>query len=494
MLTECTSAPLILLVEDDPSHVAAIHRSFQEYPGTFRIATVDTLHSAREAIKQRRPTLILTDYRLPDGKGSDLVLLASGTCPVIVMTARGSEQIAVQTLKAGVQDYVVKSAEAFVHMPETVAHSIKAWELRLARTQAEDALKQSEEKHRHLYERLALAAKSASFGVWDWDIASDEVIWDDTMFEIYGISKSAPMSLEAWINVVYPGDFASTLESIQQNLDEGGREAEFKFVRPDGEIRHIYSAEGFIRNDANEIIRIVGVNTDITKRKQAEEDLRNYARRLIEMEEDLRRKIATELHDEIGRDLTVLGINFSIIHSNLTEDLNRNLSARIEDSAKLIESISRTTRSIMAGLRPPVLDDYGLVSALRWHSDLFSSRTGIVVSVQTDEPFPRLHLEVELALFRISQEALMNSAKHAHASSIDIALRKGDGMIVFTIADNGNGFSSPTHSHPQNRGWGLKIMQERAELIGANFILDSIPEQGTSITVKISMERCLDAS
>lgn len=355
MLTESPAAPLILLVEDDSSHAAAILRSFQTAAGNYRLETVGTLQDARGAINRLQPALVLADYRLPDGKGSDLASPADGACPVVLMTARGSEQIAVQALKAGVQDYVVKSAETFAHMPETVNHSLKAWALILAR-------------------------------------------------------------------------------------------------------------------------------------KEAEETLRCYARRLVEMEEDLRKKLATELHDEIARDLTVLGMNISIISSTLADDAPNNLPARIEDSARLIEGISRTTRNIMAGLRPPVLDDYGLVSALRWFSEIFSARTGIEVSVQDDGLFPRLQPEVELALFRITQEALMNTAKHADAGIVAITLGCDPGMVRFTVVDNGNGFTPPSTSHPQVSGWGITIMRERAELVGGHFTIDSQPGQGTTVTVELPLE------
>jgi signal transduction histidine kinase len=355
MLTESTAAPLILLVEDDSSHVAAIQRSFQVAPENYRLEIVSSLLDAREAINRLHPNLVLTDYRLPDGNGSDLASLANGVFPVVLMTARGSEQIAVQSLKAGVQDYVVKSAEIFAHMPETVNHSLKAWALVLAR-------------------------------------------------------------------------------------------------------------------------------------KEAEEALRCYARRLIEMEENLRKKLATELHDEIARDLTVLGMNFSMISATLADDAAKNLRARIEDSARLIESISRTTRNIMAGLRPPVLDDYGLVSALRWHSELFSSRSGIEISVQYDDLFPRLHPEVELAIFRISQEALMNTVKHAEAKIVTIALSCDQDKVRFTVVDDGKGFTPPSSLHPHVSGWGMTIMRERAELVGGNFSIDSQPGQGTTVTVVIPLE------
>jgi signal transduction histidine kinase len=355
MLTENPAAPLILLVEDDSGHAAAIKRSFEAAAEEYRLEIVGTLRTAQKAIKRLQPALVLTDYRLPDGKGSDLASSADAACPVILMTSKGSEQIAVRALKAGVQDYIIKSAEAFAHMPETVSHSLKEWALLLARMQAEMTL-------------------------------------------------------------------------------------------------------------------------------------RRYSRRLIEMEEELRKKLAAELHDEIARDLTVLGMNISLISSTLANDGPENLPARIEDSARLIEGISRTTRNIMAGLRPPVLDDYGLVSALHWHGELFSVRTGIEIAVRDDRPCPRLPPEVELTLFRITQEALMNTAKHADAKSVAIILDCNPGMVRLTVADDGNGFTAPSTPHQRLSGWGMTIMRERAELVGGKFTIDSLPGRGTSVTVEIPLE------
>lgn len=228
---------------------------------------------------------------------------------------------------------------------------------------------------------------------------------------------------------------------------------------------------------------------DITERKQTQDDLRSYARRLIEIEEGLRQKLNVELHDEIGRDLTVLGMNLAIIRNSMAGEVPKKHIERIDDSGRLIKGISRSVRGIMAGLRPPVLDDYGLIAALRWHADLFSKRTGIAAFVQADDSFPRLMLEKETALFRISQEALMNAAKHADTQIVTINLSRKAGMIFFAVTDKGHGFIPSSSSNIQKgSGWGMKIMRERAELIGGNFYVDSAPGKGTKVSVEMPME------
>ena len=228
---------------------------------------------------------------------------------------------------------------------------------------------------------------------------------------------------------------------------------------------------------------------DITERKRLENDLRDYARRLTEIEEELRSKIATELHDEISRDLTVLGMNMAIIIEGVKDVAPKRLTARAKVSSKIIKSISHTVRNIMAGLRPPILVDSGLQATLRWHANLFSKRSKIAVIFETDELFPRLPEEQETTLLLISQEALMNVLKHAAARTVTIKLRKAGGMIRFSVADDGKGFLPKGSSHIQNSSeWGLKIMRERAELIGGTLQVKSVPGKGATVSVVMPLE------
>ena len=143
-------------------------------------------------------------------------------------------------------------------------------------------------------------------------------------------------------------------------------------------------------------------------------------------------------------------------------------------------------RDVMARLRPPVLDDYGLLAALRWYSQQFKERTGIVMEVIGEELNPRLPLEKETALFRIVQEALNNVAKHAKASQVTLTLESGDGKGRLTIADDGIGFDPKTHHQPgREPEWGLINMRERAEAIEGKFDIEIAPGKGTKIIVEV---------
>ena len=145
----------------------------------------------------------------------------------------------------------------------------------------------------------------------------------------------------------------------------------------------------------------------------------------------------------------------------------------------------RQVRDVMADLRPPALDDYGLLAALRTHADALSGRLGVPVVVTGQEPEPRLSPATETALFRIAQEALNNVSKHARASNVEIHLTAVNGRAELSVTDDGVGFDAPPSSSPQRATWGLKTMRERAEAVGATLRIEPAPAGGTRVLVAV---------
>ena len=229
-----------------------------------------------------------------------------------------------------------------------------------------------------------------------------------------------------------------------------------------------------------------GLVHDITERKQTEETVNRYARRLIVLEEDLRKRIAMELHDDVGQVLTALGFDLAHISHHLPEDARDGLRSTLDDSRLLTKEISRKVRNLMADLRPSQLDEYGLAAAVRAYADHYMTRTGIAITVQVDPALPRLEIKRELALFRITQEALNNVAKHAAAEHVSVSLDCDGASIRLLISDDGKGFVPGEISAPDTgSGWGVTIMRERAELAGGTLRLDTVLGAGTTITVEI---------
>jgi two-component system sensor histidine kinase UhpB len=215
--------------------------------------------------------------------------------------------------------------------------------------------------------------------------------------------------------------------------------------------------------------------------------LRGLTQRLSEVQELERKRLAQELHDQVGRNLTALGLNLNIMASELTqiEVTPGSLQLRLNDSLALVEQTTEIVRDVMADLRPPVLDDYGLIAALRWYSGQVSARAGLPITVQGQELTPRLALFRENALFRIAQEALTNIVKHAQATQATVTVEADQTTIRLIITDDGVGFEP--NLPPQNeerQTWGLLTMTERAEAIGGQCQIKSGSGKGTRVIIQ----------
>jgi PAS domain S-box-containing protein len=214
---------------------------------------------------------------------------------------------------------------------------------------------------------------------------------------------------------------------------------------------------------------------------------RSLTRRLIEAQETERRQFAQELHDQIGQTLTALNISLRIIGDQLSPESAARVGPRLADSARLTEETMAQIRDVMAALRPAVLDDYGLGAALRWYVDHFSEHTGLNVMLDLDMSDElRLAPQVETALFRVTQEALTNVAKHARVAQATVALAADKQMIRLIIADHGVGFDTTEPSQAGERySLGLIGMHERVEAVGGHLRLESIPGQGTHVVAEV---------
>jgi signal transduction histidine kinase len=217
------------------------------------------------------------------------------------------------------------------------------------------------------------------------------------------------------------------------------------------------------------------------------EQLRVLGVRLSEVEEAERRRLARELHDQVGQNLTALGINLNVIKTQIPDDIASGVMTFLDESLELVEQTTERIRDVMSDLRPPMLDDYGLMATLRWFGGQFTSRVGLPVTVHGEELNPRLAEPVESALFRIATEALTNVAKHAQATEATVELEVDDDVLRLIILDDGIGFNpGRLDMQEKDRGWGLLTMAERAEALGGQFWIESQPSNtGTRVIVQI---------
>ena len=213
-------------------------------------------------------------------------------------------------------------------------------------------------------------------------------------------------------------------------------------------------------------------------RLAAERWTRRLASRLAEVEEAEKRRLARLLHDEVGQSLSALGMTISYVAARVAGEE----AERLMDAIGRVERLAGRIRDVMSDLRPALLEDFGLGSALEAFGRQFATRTGLEVAVRAATPSPRLPAEAEAHLFRVAQEALTNVAKHAQATRVRVQLDGPPSMLRLSIEDDGVGFD-PGTAPTGGGGWGLTSMRERAAAVGGELTVDSKPGRGTRIVV-----------
>jgi two-component system sensor histidine kinase UhpB len=354
----------------------------------------------------------------------------------------------------------------------------------IARKRAEEALFRREAE-------LNEAQRLASIGSWEWDILADGVTCSNEVRRIYGRedqnSPDRPFS-----EAVHPDDRARRSAAVDAALKGGSPyNAEFRIIRPDKSVRFVHSRGRLIYDESGKPVRMLGMTQDITERKrtakeleEANDQLRLLSRRLFEVQEEERRHLARELHDEIGQALTAAKINLQ----SITGNGGSATVARLQETTAILDRLLGQVRKISLDLRPSMLDDLGLVPALRSLLDQQGRRASVAVRFSAENIPEKLDPEIQTTCFRIAQEAITNTLRHAHATHVDVDLRRENGKLRLLIRDNGIGFDVEL-AQAQTVGLGLIGVRERAALVGGRAKIISSPNKGTTIEVSAPLTR-----
>ena len=352
---------------------------------------------------------------------------------------------------------------------------------------AERARHESEERFRQLAENI-----SEIFWVWTAVLGNAQCLYVSPAYAtIWGRScESLYSSPQSWRKALHPNDRERVLAEIA-NLDiEKMNDLTYRIVRPDQSIRWIRDRIFPVRDVKGVVVRFAGIAEDVTKRKEADEqvrkanrELRTLSRRRIQEQEDERRRLSRELHDQIGQSLTAAKINVEALRSTKNPTLVR----RIDETAAILDQLLGQVRQISLDLRPPMLDDLGLVPALRSFIDEQGRRASVAVRFSAVDVPEKLDPEIQITCFRIAQEAITNAVRHAKATQLDIALRCTHGKKLRLLArDNGIGFDAhPTQAQAVDLG--LIGIRERAALVGGRAKIISSPRKGTTIDVSLPL-------
>ncbi len=220
---------------------------------------------------------------------------------------------------------------------------------------------------------------------------------------------------------------------------------------------------------------------DITERVRAQDEVRRFAVQAQAMIESEKTRVARELHDELAQSLTALKMDAIWMRDNLPHNAHA-VTAKIDGMLSILDTTVVATRRIAADLRPLMLDDLGLVSAIQWLVQSFSQRTGVACELMVNEEL-ELAEPYATAVFRIVQESLANVAKHAQATQVSVSVEQLEGALLLKVSDNGQGFATQLARKPASLG--LMGLRERAELLRGSVEIDSQPGGGTRISVSI---------
>lgn len=334
--------------------------------------------------------------------------------------------------------------------------------------------------NRHLVTHWNTALESLS------GIKREAVIGTDGQWQSFYTKKRPTMA-----DLIVDGASADAIEvhyqdkSRSSHLIDGAYEGEdfFQDLRRTGRWLHFTASP--IRDSRGKTIGAIETLEDVTERRNAEENLHYYLQEITRAQEEERKRIARELHDSTSQTLIAL-------LRQLDNFLTENKKLPVSEAKTLwgfherIRDVLQEVRQFSRDLRPSILDDLGLLPALEWVTGEIKNEYGVETGLEIVGGERRLSPEAELLLFRIAQEALRNTAKHAHASKANVRVEFNEHKVAVTISDNGQGFQLPEDlgTLPYKGKLGLAGMQERVQLLGGNLKLESAPGKGTTVLVE----------
>ncbi|TAN40881.1 MAG: PAS domain S-box protein [Nitrospirae bacterium] len=359
------------------------------------------------------------------------------------------------------------------------------------RRKSETALRESEER----YKRLLGSVTDYIYTVTVEDGQAVATSHGEGCHAVTGYS-SAQFQADPglWYRMIHEADRGQVLENARRIIAGMRTEPlEHRIIHSSGSIRWVLSTLVPLFGKHGQLIEYDGLISNITERKMLEEqlnaawetealNLKLFFRLLIETQEKERWSIARELHDEIGQSLTGLKLSVESIAGSLPSDQADDMKAIEVSLGEMLDVV----RTMSLNLRPVMLEDFGLVSSLQWYFDRYESQTGIAVTFRQTAADRRFGQQKEIALYRITQEALANVARHAGVKSVLVELTGGQDLISLRIQDTGRGFDTMRASSSFSSG--LSIMRERTLIENGKFTLSSSPERGTEIIAAIPLD------
>jgi len=345
----------------------------------------------------------------------------------------------------------------------------------LKREQDETALRESER-------RLRFALEGANEGIWEVHLPTGIFYLSPRGCQLLGYEpEEINGKIRSWHELVHPEDVPAALAALETHLREHTPSFAFeqRLRTKSGEWKWMMCRGRAIEVDAaGQPVRVTGTHADIGERRQMEEALHDLSMRLLQAQDEERRRIARELHDSTAQHLAALTLNLGNLR-RLVRGASERAESLCSDNIRLASQAADEVRTLSYLLHPPMLEATGLVGAVEDYAEGFSARTGIAVNVQAPPDFGRLPPETELTLFRIVQESLTNVMRHSGSATARIRFTRLPQQVTLEVQDMGKGIAPDRLARIQaakgGAGVGLAGMRERLRLVGGHFHVESGP-------------------
>jgi PAS domain S-box-containing protein len=345
------------------------------------------------------------------------------------------------------------------------------------RIRAERALRESEE-------RLRLATQVGRMYAYEWDAATDVVIRSAPVADFL-CSKGEPVrtTRQQLLSKVHPDDRAKFIASVAERTpDDPTSRISYRMLQQDGSFVWVEKTARAFFDSNGKLQRMIGIVADITERKLAEGVLSSVSRRLIDAQENERTRIARDLHDHIGEQLTLLGIALEKLKRSLPTSA-RDARKRTKAVQKQVADISDDVHCLSHELHSFKLEYLGMVAAMKSFCEELSEQQQVEIDF-SDKNIPKaVPQQISLCLFRVLQEALNNATRHSGVRHFEVELRGTPDALDLVIRDDGRGFELA--SALNGRGLGLTSMQERLKLVDGELSINSQLKRGTTIRARV---------